>query len=154
MKRVFSFSSKFLLAAGVLLFQAACGGGEPAAPPAAPASEAPAASAPPAAPVDRSQMELLEARQSATQTTITLVGRVKNISTRQVSGVSVSVNFQDANGNSVRVEQTSLATDPLPPDATSEFRVTTPYSEGIRRFSVSFAELFGGPLIMKDSRTQ
>ncbi len=99
-------------------------------------------------------MELLEASQSATQTTITLVGQVKNVTTREVSGVTVSVNFQDADGNSVRVEQGNLATDPLPPDATSEFRITTPYSEGIRRFSVSFAEIFGGPLVMRDSRTE
>ena len=99
-------------------------------------------------------MELLEANQSATQTTITLVGQVKNVTTREVSGVTVSVNFQDADGNSVRVEQGMLATDPLLPDATSEFQITTPYSEGIRRFSVSFAEIFGGPLIMKDSRTE
>ena len=99
-------------------------------------------------------MELLQANQSATQTTITIVGQVKNISPREVMGVAVSVNFQDADGNSVRVEQGNLVTDPLPSGMTSEFRITTPYRENIRRFSVSFAELFGGPLVMKDSRTQ
>jgi hypothetical protein len=157
-KRVFSFSLTSLLVAGFLIFQAGCGGGEPAAPPVgAPESSAPApeAATPPAAtttPVDRSQMELLETRQSATQTTITLTGRVKNVSPREVMGVQVSANFQDANGGSVRVEQGSLARDPLPPNEISEFRITTPYSETIKRFNVSFAELFGGPLTMKDSR--
>ena len=152
MKRIFDSSWTLPLFAVILIFHVACGGGEQAAAPSAAPSSQP--SAPPAAPVDRSQMELLEASQSATQTTITLVGQVKNITTREVSGVTVSVNFQDADGDSVRVEQGNLDTDPLPPDATSEFRITTPYSEGIRRFSVSFAEIFGGPLVMRDSRTQ
>jgi len=97
-------------------------------------------------------MELLETRQSATQTTITIVGRVKNVSQREVTGVAVSTDFQDATGRSVRVEQGSLARDPLPPNETSEFRITTPYNENIKRFNVNFAELFGGPLVMKDSR--
>jgi hypothetical protein len=151
-KRVFG-SIWTLLLAVVLIFHVACGGGgeQAAAPASAPESTPPSE---PAAPVDRSQMELLEANQSATQTTITIVGRVKNISSREVMGVTVSVNFQDADGNSVRVEQGNLATDPLPPNETSEFRITTAYSANIRRFAVSFAELFGGPLIMKDSRTQ
>jgi hypothetical protein len=97
-------------------------------------------------------MELLETRQSATQTTITITGRVKNISPREVMGVAVSTDFQDATGRSIRVEQGSLARDPLPPNEISEFRITTPYSENIKRFNVNFAELFGGPLVMKDSR--
>jgi hypothetical protein len=97
-------------------------------------------------------MELLETRQSATQTTITLIGRVKNVSPREVMGVAVSTDFQDANGRSLRVEQGNLVRDPLPPNEISEFRVTTPYNENIKRFNVNFAELFGGPLVMKDSR--
>ena len=97
-------------------------------------------------------MELLETRQSATQTTITIVGRVKNISPREVSGVNVSTDFQDANGKSLRVEQGHLEKDPLPPNEVSEFRITTPYSADIKRFNVGFAELFGGRLVMKDSR--
>jgi len=97
-------------------------------------------------------MELLETRQSATQTTITIVGRVKNVSQREVAGVAVSTDFQDATGRSLRAEQGSLARDPLPPNETSEFRITTPYNENIKRFNVNFAELFGGPLVMKDSR--
>jgi len=150
-KRVFG-SSWTLLLAVLLIFHVACGGGEQACTPSsAPASTPPPA---PAEPVDRSQMELLEAKQSATQTTITIVGKVKNISTREVMGVAVSVNFQDGDGNSVKVEQGNLATDPLPPGDTSEFTIKTSYSANIKRFSVSFAELFGGSLVMKDSRTQ
>ena len=153
MKRVFG-SSWTLLLAVVLLFHVACGGGggEQAAAPSPAAESTPPAA--PAAPVDRSQMELLEAKQSATQTTITIVGKVKNISSREVMGVAVSVNFQDADGKSLKVEQGNLATDPLPSGGSSDFTIKTAYSANIRRFSVSFAELFGGPLVMKDSRTQ
>jgi hypothetical protein len=150
-KRVFGLSSALLLAV-ILIFHVACGGGEQATAP-SPAAESTPPPAP-AEPADRSQMELLEAKQSATQTTITIVGKVKNISSREVMGVAVSVNFQDADGNSLKVEQGNLVTDPLPPNETSDFKITTPYSTNIKRFSVSFAELFGGPLIMKDSRTQ
>ena len=158
MKRVFVPSLTSLLVVVVLIFLGGCGGGEQAAPPpATPESSGPASEAatPPAAetaPVDRSQMELLETRQSATQTTITIVGRVKNISPREVIGVAVSTDFQDANGRSVRVEHGNLVRDPLPPNEISEFRITAPYSESIKRFNVTFAELFGGPLVMKDSR--
>ena len=158
MKRVLCPSWTSLLVLVVLTFLGGCGGGEQAAPPAAsPESSAPApeAATPPAAetaPVDRSQMELLETRQSATQTTITLIGRVKNVSPREVMGVAVSTDFQDANGRSIRVEQGNLVRDPLPPNEISEFRITTPYNENIKRFNVNFAELFGGPLVMKDSR--
>ena len=148
MKRVFSS----LLVLVVLTFLSGCGGGEQAAPPAgAPQSSAAPPAAAPAA-VDRTQMELLETRQSATQTTITIVGRVKNVSPREVMGVGVSTDFQDANGGSLRVEQGHLERDPLPPNEISEFRITTPYNANIKRFNVNFAELFGGPLVMKDSR--
>lgn len=153
MKQVFFPSLTSLLLVVVLIFLGGCSGGEQAAPQsAAPSTEA---ATPPAAerpPVDRSQMELLETRQSATQTTITIVGRVRNVSPREVSGVAVSCDFQDATGRSVRVEQGHLERDPLPPNEISEFRITTPANADIRRFNVTFAELFGGPLLMKDSR--
>lgn len=152
MKRVLGSRWSLPLLAVVLIFHVACGGGEQAASPSPePASTPPAQ---PAAPADTSEMELLEANQSATEDTITIVGRVKNVSSREVMGVAVSINFMDADGNSIRVEQGSLETDPLPPDEISEFRIRTPYRQNIRRFAVSFAELFGGPLEMKDSRTQ
>lgn len=151
MKRVFFPSLTSLLVAAVLIVQGGCGGGEQApsagsesAPPPGPAAER--------TPVDRSQMELLETRQSATQTTVTIVGQVKNISPREVSGVNVSADFQDANGRSLRVEQGHLEKDPLPPNQVSEFRITTPYSPDIKRFNVTFAEIFGGRLLTKDSR--
>lgn len=154
MKRVFSSSWTLPLLALVLIFQVACGGGGEQATTPAPEPSTPAPAAEPAAPVDRSQMELLEAKQSASQNTITIDGLVKNISPREVQGVTVSINFQDADGNSVRVEQGTLDTDPLPPNESSKFRITTPYRANIKRFSVSFAQLFGGPLVMKDSRQQ
>jgi hypothetical protein len=97
-------------------------------------------------------MELLETTQSATQSAINIVGRVKNISGRQVSGVAVSADFQDETGRSLKVEQGNLATDPLAPDAVSEFRISTPYNANVKRFNVTFAELFGGPLVTRDSR--
>ena len=152
MKRVFPFSLTSLLVAVVLTFLGGCSGGEQAAPPAAPQTSAPAPPAAAPAPVDRTQMELLETRQSASQTAITIVGRVKNVSSREVMGVAVSADFQDANGGSLRVEPGHLERDPLPPNEVSEFRITTPYNANIKRFNVTFAELFGGPLVMKDSR--
>jgi hypothetical protein len=97
-------------------------------------------------------MELLETTQSATQSAINIVGRVKNISGRPVSGVAVSADFQDETGRSIRVEQGNLVTDPLEPDAVSEFRISTPYNANVKRFNVTFAELFGGPLVTRDSR--
>jgi hypothetical protein len=100
----------------------------------------------------RPSMELLETKQSATQTTIEIVGRVKNISPREVSGVNVICDFQDANGKSIRREQTHLETDPLGPNKISQFKVSTPYNAAIQRFHISFAEMFGGPLVTKDSR--
>lgn len=100
----------------------------------------------------RPAMELLETKQSATQTAIEIVGQVKNISPREVMGVTVSCDFQDANGKSLRVEQGHLDTDPLAPNKISQFRINTRYSPEIKRFNVSFAEIFGGRLVTKDSR--
>ena len=102
----------------------------------------------------RQSMELLETKQSATQTTIEIVGQVKNIATRQVSGVTVYCDFQDASGKSVRVVQGHLEIDPLPQNKVSEFKVSTPASSEIKRFNVTFAEMFGGKLVTKDSRKQ
>ena len=102
----------------------------------------------------RPAMELLETKQSATQSTIDIVGQVKNISTKAVNGVMVYCDFQDANGKSVRVAEGHLETDPLPPNKISEFRINTRYSPEIKRFNVTFAEIFGGKLVTKDSRKQ
>jgi hypothetical protein len=101
----------------------------------------------------RPSMELLETRATATaQNTLELVGQVKNISPREVSGVTVYGDFQDANGKSVRVAQGTLETDPLGPNKTSQFKLTAPYSPDIKRFNVTFSQMFGGPLVTKDSR--
>ena len=100
----------------------------------------------------RQSMELLETKISATQTTIDIVGQVKNVSTREVSGVTVYCDFQDASGKSVRVVQGHLEIDPLPPNKVSQFKVSTPASAAIKRFNVTFAEMFGGKLVTKDSR--
>ena len=67
-------------------------------------------------------------------------------------GVTVSYDFQDANGKSLRVEQGHLDTDPLAPNKISQFRISTRYSPEIKRFNVTFAEIFGGRLVTKDSR--
>lgn len=97
-------------------------------------------------------MELLETKPSRTQTTLEIVGRVKNISPREVSGVAVYCDFQDANGKSIKREQGHLDTDPLGPNQVSQFKITTPDNAAIQRFKVTFAEMFGGPLVTKDSR--
>jgi hypothetical protein len=97
-------------------------------------------------------MELLETTPSRTQTSLEIAGKVKNISGREVSGVTVFCDFQDASGKSIKREQSHLDTDPLAPNAISTFKISTPDNAGIQRFSVTFAEIFGGPLAMKDSR--
>ena len=100
----------------------------------------------------RPAMELLETKQSATQSSIDIVGQVKNISPREVMGVTVSCDFQDANGKSVRVVEGHLDTDPLAPNKISQFKISTRSSPEIKRFNVTFAEIFGGRLVTKDSR--
>ena len=100
----------------------------------------------------RQSMELLDTKISATQDSIDLVGQVKNIATRPVEGVTVHCDFQDAGGKSVRVIQGRLETDPLPPAKVSQFKCSTPYSAAIKRFNVTFSQVFGGPLLTKDSR--
>ena len=153
MKRVLFPSLTSLLVAVVLIVQGGCSGGnQEAVPPAARESQPPRPPATETAPTDRSQMELLETKQSATQSTIDIVGQVKNVSTREVSGVTVYCDFQDASGKSVRVVQGHLEIDPLAPNKISQFRVSTPASAAIKRFNVTFAEMFGGKLVTKDSR--
>jgi len=100
----------------------------------------------------RASMELLETKQTATQTSLEIEGQVKNISPREVSGVTVVCDFMDANGKSIKREQSHLDTDPLGPNKTSTFKISTPYNAGIKRFNVTFAQMFGGPLVTKDSR--
>src|SRR3990172_1314613 len=128
---------KTLLIGAVLLALAACGGEAPSAAPGATPSAAPRTT-------QRSAMELLEARQSATQDAINIVGQVKNISGKEVSGVTVLCDFQDSSGKSIRVEQGYLGTDPLAADATSAFKISTRYDANIKRFNVTFCEMFGG----------
>ena len=155
MKRVLFPSLTSLLFTVVLIVQGGCSGGnQEAVSPAARKSEPPRPPAAETAQTDRSQMELLETKQSATQSTIDIVGQVKNISTREVSGVTVYCDFQDASGKSVRVVQGHLEIDPLAPSKVSEFKVSAPASAAIRRFNVTFAEMFGGKLVTKDSRKQ
>ena len=98
-------------------------------------------------------MELLETKQNATQSTLEITGQVKNISPRQVSGVTVVCDFLDASGKSIKREQGSLETDPLAPNKVSAFKISTPYSASIKGFKVNFTQMFGGPLVTKDSRS-
>jgi hypothetical protein len=100
----------------------------------------------------RPSMELLETKQSATQSTLEITGQVKNISPSPVSGVTVICDFLDASGKSIKREQGSLDTDPLASNKVSTFKITTAYSAGIKGFKVNFGRMFGGPLVLKDSR--
>jgi len=100
----------------------------------------------------RAGMELLETKTSQTQTTIDIVGQVKNISPREVNGVTVVCDFQDAAGKLVKREQGHLDTDPLAPSKVSQFKISTPSNAAIKGFKVSFTQMFGGPLVTKDSR--
>ena len=100
----------------------------------------------------RPSMELLETKQSATQTTIDIVGQVKNIGTREVMGVTVYCDFQDAAGKSVRVVEGHLDTDPLAPNKISTFKISTRSSPEIKRFNLTFPQIFSSKLVTKDSR--
>jgi hypothetical protein len=100
----------------------------------------------------RPSMELLETKQSATQSTLEIAGQVKNISPREVSGVTVVCDFLDASGKSIKREQGHLETDPLGPNKVSEFKISTAYSAAFKGFKVNFTQMFGGPLVTKDSR--
>ena len=102
----------------------------------------------------RTQMELLETTSSATQTSFGVAGQVKNVSSRSVSGVVVYYDLQDINGKSIRIEQGPLEKDPLSPNEVSRFRISTTYDPAIKRFSITFAETFGGNLVTRDSRKQ
>ena len=102
----------------------------------------------------RPSMELLETNIAATQTSINIDGQVKNISPREVSGVEVYCDFQNSNGESVRIERGYLDTDPLAAGETSTFKISTGYDANIKHFSVTFGRTFGGPLVTKDSRQQ
>ncbi len=102
----------------------------------------------------RASMELLETNIAATQTAINIDGQVKNISPREVSGVEVYCNFQNMDGESIRIERGYLDTDPLAAGETSTFKISTKYDANIKRFNVTFRRTFGGPLVIKDSREQ
>lgn len=134
-----------LFLTGVIL--AGCG---PAQEQPAQQTEAPAAATPKAA--APGAMELLETKISATQEALTIVGQVKNTYARDVRGVTVYCDFQDSSSQTIQVEEGTLKTDPLPPNTVSEFRFSIKYNPEIKRFNVTFAELFGGKLITKDSR--
>ncbi len=97
-------------------------------------------------------LALLEAKGSATQTSINITGQVKNLATKDLSGVTVYCDFQSAGGKVIRTEEGSLETDPLPPNKVSEFKCSTKASPDLRGYNFRFVSLFGGPLAVKDSR--
>ncbi len=158
MRPVFFPSLTALFVVVVLALLGCSSSDQPPAPPATAESGAQQTQAAQPAPATsreaRETMELLETTLSVSQDTIRIVGKVKNISPRDVSGVNVTCDFQTSTGSSVRLVQGQLATDPLPPDQISEFRVSTPYNAEIKRFNVIFQEMFGGQLVTKDSRKQ
>jgi hypothetical protein len=100
----------------------------------------------------RPSLELLDAKAAATQTTINIVGQVKNVSASDIRGVTVYCDFQGAGGKVVRSEETKLDTDPLAPEKTSEFKCSTKAGADIRGYGFRFDRLFGGPILVKDSR--
>lgn len=97
-------------------------------------------------------LELLEAKGSATQTAISIVGQVKNVASKDLSGVTVYCDFQSASGKVIRSEESRLDTDPLAPNKTSEFKCSTKSSPEIKGYSFRFVSLFGGALVAKDVR--
>ena len=100
----------------------------------------------------RPSLELLDAKGSATQTSINIVGQVKNVATKDLSGITVYCDFQSASGKTIRTEEGRLDVDPLKPNSNSEFKCSTKASPDVRGFGFRFVSLFGGPLTVKDVR--
>ena len=100
----------------------------------------------------RASIELIDAKATATQTAINIVGQVKNISSSDISGVTVYCDFQNGSGKVIRSEQAALDTDPLGPNKTSEFKCSTKPNPEIKGYGFRFDRMFGGPLVVKDSR--
>jgi hypothetical protein len=100
----------------------------------------------------RPSLELLEGKASATQTAINVVGQVKNVAGKDLSGITVYCDFQNASGKTIKSEEGKLETDPLKPNGTSEFKCSTKSSPDVRGFGFRFVSLFGGPLAVKDVR--
>ena len=100
----------------------------------------------------RPSLELLAANATATQTTINVAGQVKNVAGKDLSGITVYCDFQNSGGKTIRTEESTLETDPLTPNKTSDFKCSTKSSPDVRGFSFRFVSLFGGPLVVKDVR--
>ena len=98
-------------------------------------------------------LELLDAKAAASGANITLSGQVKNVSSSDITGVTVYCDFQNGTGKVVRTEATTLETDPLKPNGTAEFKCSTKASADIKGYNIPrFERLFGGALVVKDSR--
>jgi hypothetical protein len=99
----------------------------------------------------QASLELLDVKQSATQSSISLAGQVKNISSSEISGVTVYCDFLNASGKVARTEQSTLETDPLAPNKLSDFKCSTKSGPEIKGYNLRFDRLFGGPLAVKAS---
>jgi hypothetical protein len=99
----------------------------------------------------RPALELQDVKQSASQTAVTLAGQVKNISSSDISGVTVYCDFQGAGGKVMRTEETRLDKDPLKPNVAASFSCSTKSSPDIRGYGLRFIRLFGGPLAVKSA---
>lgn len=98
-------------------------------------------------------LELLDAKATANPSSISLAGQVKNISSNAITGVTVYCDFQNGSGRVVRTEPTTLETDPLKPNGTADFKCSTKASPEIKGYNMPrFERMFGGPLMVKDSR--
>ena len=98
-------------------------------------------------------LELLDAKAAATTSSITLSGQVKNISSSDITGVTVYCDFQNGSGKVVRTEPTTLETDPLKPNGTADFKCSTKAGPEVKGYNMPrFERLFGGPLVVKDGR--
>ncbi len=94
-------------------------------------------------------LELSDVKQSATASSISLAGEVKNVSSGDVSGVTVYCDFLGAGGKIVRTEQTTLEPDPLSPNKVATFKCSTKASPEIKGYNFRFDRMFGGPLVVK-----
>ena len=97
----------------------------------------------------RPGLEMMDVKQSATQTAISLTGQVKNISPSNISGVTVYCDFLNGAGKVARTEQSTLEPDPLLPNKVAEFKCSTKSGSEIKGYNFRFDRLFGGPIVVK-----
>ena len=83
---------------------------------------------------------------------LTVTGQVKNISQKPLPQVYAVVRFFDGNNGFITDEKQFIEQNPIQPGQTSPFRITTKSDPTIRRVTVAFTTVAGGPIPTIDQR--